>query len=198
MSKNYKNEEQLEEGQINVSEKSPDTLQGANEFGDEYTMEVISDNEPGSDMFRIPHKDPNYAYRFLRDDADNMSVKTSNLLLQKGGWQICPLKHLIRIGIKDNLLQPDKSYKVGRMVLAFMPMKLFLKKEGEDRRKANEAMAGVKRLVEDGDQTRIQIKDVNAIQPGRMDGGRIVFDKKAKGSVKIKEERYGSHNVVEE
>ena len=192
-----KNSNTEEEGTIVVAEK-PQGIEGANEFGDEYTMEVISDNEPGSDMFRIPHKDPNYSYRFLRDDADNMSVKTSNLLLQKGGWQICPLKHLIRIGIKEDLLQPDKSYKVGRMVLAFMPMKLFLKKEVEDRRKANEAMAGVKRLVEEGDQSLIQIKDVNAIQPGRMDGGRVVFDKKAKGSVKVKEERYGSHNAVEE
>jgi hypothetical protein len=195
----HKSEEELEEGQLMVADK-PEGIKGANEFGEDYTMEVISDNEPGADMFRVPYKDPNFAYRFLRDDKDNMSVKTSNLLLSKGGWQVVPIRHLTVVNkIDKKLLQPDGSYKVGSLILAFMPMKLFLKKEAEDRRKTNEAMAGVKSLVEEGDQSRIQIKDVNAIQPGRMDGGRIVFDKKAKGSIKtITEVEYGSHNAVEQ
>ena len=200
MAKN-KTEFELEEGQVAVADK-PEGVKGANEFGEDYTLEVIADNEPGADMFRIPHKDPNFSYRFLRDDKDNMSVKTSNLLLSKGGWQVVPIRHLTVVNkIDKKLLQPDGSYKVGSLVLAFMPMKLFLKKEAEDRRKTNEAMAGVKRLVEQGDDSRIQIKDVNAIQPGRMDGGRIVFDEKAKKQVGIKtivEKEYGSHNTVEE
>jgi len=195
MTKNM-TEEQLEAGEIKVSAKPSDTAQGANEFGDEYTLEVISDNEPGSDIFRIPHKDPKFEYRFLREDKANMNIKTSNLLMLKGGWQICPIKHLERIGIDKKFLHPDGSFRVGELILAFMPKELFAKKMKEDRRKTDEAMAGVKRLVEQGDQVLVHIKDVKGIVPGRMDGGRIVFDKQAKGSVKVKRETYGSHNEV--
>lgn len=183
-------------GDIVISKQPPAKAQGSNEFGDEYTMEVLSDNEEASDIFRIPHKDPNFEYRFLSDRKENLSVKTSNLLLLKGGWQICPLKHLERIGIKKETLNPDGSYRVGELILAFMPKQLFEKKIAEDRRKSNLAMSGVKRLVEEGDTSRVNIKDVHGIQPGRMDGGRVVFDAKAKGSVK--EKNYGSHNSIDD
>lgn len=183
-------------GTVAISKQPPAAVLGSNEFGDEYTMQVIADNEAGADIFRIPNKDPNFEYRFLSDRKENLSVKTSNLLYLKGGWQICPLKHLERIGIKKETLNPDGSYRVGELVLAFMPKQLFEKKAQEDRRKANSAMAGVKRLVEEGDHSLVNIKDVNGIQPGRMDGGRVVFDGKAKGSVKQK--TYGSHNSVDD
>lgn len=183
----------LNAGEVLVSKIPPTKVEGSNEFGDEYTMEVISDNEPGADIFRIPNKDPKYAYRFLSDRKENLSVKTSNLLLMKGGWQICPTNHLERIGIDKKLLHPDGSFRVGELILAFMPKELFIKKLAEDRRKSNSAMAGVERLVENGDTTKVNIKDVYGIQPGRMDGGRVIFDRKSKGSVK-----YGSHNVVED
>lgn len=187
--------EQTEVGidEVKVSKIPPAEVQGSNEFGDEYTMQVISDNEPGADIFRIPNKDPNFEYRFLKDSKENMSVKTSNLLLLKGGWQVCPLKHLERIGIRKDLLHPDGSFRVGELILAFMPKAHFNKKMAEDRRKSNAAMAGVKRLVEEGDTSLVNIKDVNGIQPGRMDGGRVVFDRRSKGSVK-----YGTHNSVED
>lgn len=183
-------------GEVVISKEPPAKVQGSNEFGDEYTMEVISDNEDGADIFRIPNKDPNFEYRFLSDRKENMSVKTSNLLFMKGGWQICPTKHLERIGIKKEVLHPDGSYRVGELILAFMPKELFDKKAKEDRRKADSAMAGVKRLVEEGDTSRVNIKDVHGIRPGRMDGGRVVFDGKAKGSVK--EKSYGSHNAIDD
>ncbi len=184
--------EEPQVGEIAVSKEPPAGVAGSNEFGGEYTMEVISDNEPGADIFRVPNKDPNFEYRFLRDAKENMSVKTSNLLFLKGGWQVCPVSHLVRIGIDKNLLHPDGSYRVGELILAFMPKVLFEKKMAEDRRKSNAAMAGVKRLVEGGDTSLVNIKDVNGIQPGRMDGGRVVFDGRSKGSVK-----YGPHNSVE-
>lgn len=179
--------------EVVISQEPPAKVEGSNEFGDEYTMEVIADNEPGADIFRIPSKDTNFEYRFLKDTKENMSVKTSNLLFLKGGWQVCPVKHLLRIGISKDLLHPDGSFRVGELILAFMPKELFVKKQKEDRRKANAAMAGVKRLVEEGDSTKVNIKDVNGIQPGRMDGGRVVFDGKKRGSIK-----YGPHNSVED
>lgn len=186
---------QMDAGTVVIS-KEPVGVKGSNEFGDEYTMEVIADNEDGADIFRIPNKDPNFEYRFLKDTRENMSVKTSNLLLMKGGWQVCPIRHLERIGIKKDVLHPDGSYRVGELILAFMPKQLFVKKAAEDRRKSSSAMAGVKRLVEEGDTSRVNIKDVHGIKPGRMDGGRVVFDGKSKGSVR--EKSYGSHNDVDD
>lgn len=186
---------EVKTGEVQISSNPPNKVEGSNELGDEYTLEVLSDNEPGADVLRIANKDPNFEYRFLRDEKSNLSVKTSNILLQKGGWQVVPRTHLKRIKIDEKLYHPDGSYRVGELILAFMPKKLFEKKIAEDRRLASEATAGVKRLVEEGDSSRIKIKDVNAIQPGRMDGGRVVFDNRAKGSVKVKS--YGSHNEIE-
>lgn len=185
--------EELKVGEVSVSKKPPATVQGSNEFGEDYTMEVIADNEPGADVFRIPYKDPKFEYRFLHEKKENMSVKTSNLLLMKGGWQVVPTRHLIEVNkIDRKVLAPDGSYHVGELVLAFMPKVLFEKKMAEDRRKSNVAMAGVKRLVEEGDHSKVNIKDVNGIQPGRMDGGRVIFDGRSRGSVK-----FGSHNEVD-
>lgn len=179
-------------GEVLVSKEPPAKVKGVNEFGEDYTMEVISDNEPGADIFRIPNKDPNFEYRFLRDTKENMSVKTSNLLLMKGGWQVVPSNHLLKLGIKKELFHTDGSYRVGELVLAFMPKVLFVKKMAEDKRIRDAAMAGVDRLVTKGDTSKVNIKDVNGIMPGRMDGGRIVFDSRSKGGVK-----YGSHNEVD-
>lgn len=174
------NEKGAEVGTITISKQPPAKVQGSNEFGDEYTMQVVSDNEEGADIFRIPNKDPKFEYRFLSDRKDNLSVKTSNLLLMKGGWQICPLKHLERIGIKKEVLHPDGSYRVGELVLAFMPKELFAKKVAEDRRKASSAMAGVQRLV-DG-SSPIDMHGVTGISKGKLERKPL---------------NYGSHNSVE-
>ncbi len=168
-------------GTIQVSKIPPAKVAGSNQFGDEYTMEVITDNEPGADIFRIPNKDPMFEYRFLKDTKENMSVKTSNLLLLKGGWQVVPKSHLLRIGVGESLLHPDGSFHVGELILAFMPKSLFEKKMAEDRRKSNAAMAGVQRLL-DG-ETRINMKDVKGIGKGKIKEGPM---------------NYGSHNAVDD
>src|SRR5258708_1477821 len=171
----------LEVNEIQVSKVPPAKTEGTNEFGDEYTMEVISDNEPGADIVRIPNKDPMFEYRFLKDSKENLSVKTSNLLYMKGGWQICPKSHLLRIGIGESLLHPDGSYHVGELVLGFMPKVLFEKKQDEDRRRSNAAMAGVESLV--NGNSRINMKDVKGI---------------SKGTIKTGPLNYGSHNAVDD
>jgi hypothetical protein len=169
------------DGEITIAKEVPKEVKTSHEFGDEYTLEVVSDNEPGADIMRIPNKDPNFEYRFLRDTKENMSIKTSNLLLMKGGWQICPVSHLVRIGIKKDLLHPDGSYRVGELILAFMPKKLFEKKSLKDRERADSAMSGVQRLV-DG-ETRINVPGVHGISKGKLKKGPL---------------DYGSHNSIEE
>lgn len=167
--------------EINIDAKPTENTLNAAEFGDEYTMEIIADNEPGADQFRIPNKDPKFEYRFLRDDKTNMGVKTSNLIYLKGGWQVVPTSHLLKIGIDKTILQPDGSYKVGELVLAFMPKKYFDMKMAKDKKARDAAMADVQSLV-DGN-SRINVQGVHGI---------------SKGSIKKGPLNYGSHNAVEE
>lgn len=168
-------------GEVSISKEPPAAAVGSNEFGDEYTMEVIADNEPGADQFRIQNKDPKFEYRFLRDDKANMGVKTSNLLYLKGGWQVCPTSHLLRLGIKKEMLQPDGSYKVGELILAFMPKQLFNKKMKKDKEKREMAAKDVQNLV-DG-KSRINVPGVHGISEGTIKRGPL---------------NYGTHNAVDE
>ena len=55
-----------------------------NEAKDDYKVEVIRDYYGKVDPFYLSKKDPNYAYRFLRDEHKNLSIKTdSYVLIQK-------------------------------------------------------------------------------------------------------------------
>ena len=124
----------------------------------EYNVEVVRDFYGKVDPFYLTKKDPNYAYRFLRDDTKaggkNISIKTGNLLFDKGGWQLCPKAHLVRLGIKESELSPDNLLRRGDTVLAFMPKKLFDEKQAHKVKEAKERMDAVKRMVNQGDPTQ--------------------------------------------
>ena len=117
----------------------------------EYTIEVVKDFDGTVDVFYLSAKDPNFEYRFLRDDPKNINIKTTNLLFQKGGWQICPKEHLLRVGLKDKDFAPDGLLRRGDQILAFMPKALFKEKEVQKLKDATEPIKAVKRLVEKGD-----------------------------------------------
>lgn len=124
----------------------------------EYTVEIVRDFDGNVDPFYLTKKDPNYAYRFLRDDTKtggkNISIKTGNLLFQKGGWQLCPKEHLLRIGIKETELSPDNFLRRGDTILAFMPKTLFLEKQAQKDKEAKEVMDAIKRRANEGDPTQ--------------------------------------------
>ena len=119
----------------------------------DYNIEIIRDFDGIVDPFYLSKKDPNYEYRFLRDEHKNLSIKTGNLLFQKGGWQICQKEHLFKIGIKPSEISPDGLLRRGDTILAFMPKKLFLEKEKYKIEKANEPMKAVKRRLSQGDSS---------------------------------------------
>ena len=119
----------------------------------EYNVSIIVDHDGKIDPFYVSDKDPNYAYRFLRFDKGNLATKTGNLLLQKGGWQICSKEHCLRVGVKEKQLGPDGFYHAGDQVLAFMPKNLFEKKEKHKQRLANEPVDAVQRLLNEGDDS---------------------------------------------
>ena len=129
---------------------TPDIKPNVEKVG-EYSAEIIRDYYGAVDPFYLSLKIPEFAYRFLRDDQKNLSTKRSNLLLQKGGWQVCPKEHLKRIGVKDEEISPDGMLRRGDTILAFMPKKLFDEKNAYKEKKANEPMTAIKRLIKDGD-----------------------------------------------
>lgn len=120
---------------------------------DEYNIQVITDYDGKVDVFYLSQKDPNYEYRYLRDEFKSLSVKTSNQLFSKGGWQIVPREHLRKIGIQERFISPDGMYRVGDLILARMPKELYAKKEEYKVKKANEPMDAIKRLQKEGDRS---------------------------------------------
>jgi hypothetical protein len=156
-----------------VKQSSPKTKK-PNEFDDEYDrVDVLADYDPGADIFRIPRKDPHYAYRFLRDEPKNLSIKTNQLLYQQGGWQVVQRAHNLRIGIRENFLSPDGTYRIGGHILAFMPQELFEKKEAAKLKKTTARIDQVNRHLKEGDPSvggREMHKSMRGIQPAHKLG----------------------------
>ena len=158
--------------------KEEPKVKAANEFEDEYTLNVIADYDPNADIFRIPLKDPNYAYRWLVEDKKRLAITTGNLLTQRGGWQFCPQAHLKRIGLEDRIAA-DGFARVGEHILAFMPMELYKKKEAAKQHKTDTRTNAINRIVTEGDPSvggASMHHTMKGIRKGRMDGGKVVFD----------------------
>jgi len=118
---------------------------------EEYNLEIIRDYYGNVDPFYLSKKDPDYAYRFLRDEHKNLALKTGNLLFQKGGWQIVPREHLKRLGLKDADISSDGMFRRGDQILAFMPVKLFNEKEKNKEQKAKLQMKAIDDRLKKGD-----------------------------------------------
>ena len=131
---------------------------------DEYNVEIIKDYHGGVDVFYLNKKDPEYEYRFLNKNAENISMKTNNQLFHGGGWQIVPKKHLTKLGFKESMLDVDGHYVQGFNILAFMPKKLFEEKIEQKKLKANDRMKSIKRLIEKGNPGINVHKSMRGIQ----------------------------------
>jgi len=136
---------------------------------DEYNVEIIMDFDGKIDPFFLEHKDPKYKYRFLNEEGKNIAMKTSNLLFQKGGWQIVPRDHLVNVlKIPENLIHKDGVYRVGsEMVLARMPVELYEKKEEYKRKEVEDRTNRIKKLAEEGDSSLAGIghENMKGLQP---------------------------------
>lgn len=143
-----------------VMEAPKKEVKASNEFNDEYTLQVDADYDPSADLFRVPKKDPNFEYRYLRDDAERISITTSTLLHQKGGWQLVPKSHSLRIGFTERDLSEDGFRRIGKHILAFMPKNLYEKKIAAKQEKTNLRTSGIKRLINDG----IKVVDGNGAE----------------------------------
>lgn len=203
MGRPKKNIEQIEKEIMNEMDQAPgqvndnnigdtvtvmeqeNNVTASNEFNDtpDYTIQVIADNGVNIDPTILPKKDPNYAYYFIRDEHKNIAKKTSALLYQMGGWQIVPKQHSVKnCGIDPKMLAADGSYRVGELILTFMPRKLWLQKKAEDQRRTNERMNAVNRMLTEGDpNAEMPHGSMVGIQAGRMDGGRVVLGGKNVG-----------------
>lgn len=122
----------------------------ANEFESDYTLQIDADYDPTADIFRIPKRDPSFQYRYLRDDQERLSIATSTLLHQMGGWQLCPKRHLEKIGFSGRDISEDGFRRIGKHILAFMPMDFYLKKVAGKQRKTNARTAVIRRNINRG------------------------------------------------
>lgn len=122
--------------------------------GKDYTLEVIEDHDANIDLFFIENKDPNYEYRFLREERKNLSEKTSNMLHFKGGWQIVGSEHLLQVlKFTSEDLSADGLLRRGDLVLAFMPKHLYEKKMIEKEKQASMKTDAVQRIIDGGDKS---------------------------------------------
>ena len=135
-------EESLKENEMPKSEE-----------GDNYTIEIVRDYYNNVDVTYLSNKDPNFAYRWLRYEHKNLSIKSSNLLFAKGGWQLCPKEHLLKIGIKPSEIWSDGLLHRGDMVLARMPKKLHEEKLKFKKKEADDQMRQVDRKLKEGDSS---------------------------------------------
>ena len=151
----------LEEVPKVSEEKAPEETKKEPQYSvpqtDDYTLQVVVDYDGKIDPFFLSKKDPNFEYRFLRDERKNINIKTNNMLLQSGGWQICSKEFLIkRLGMSEDKdkgeISPDGLCRRGDTILAFMPKDLYKKKESYKSKLANDKIDAIKRLVDQGDK----------------------------------------------
>ena len=111
---------------------------------DVYDAKIILDYDGAVDITRLENANPAYAYRYLNTDSANIATKTSNLLYAGGGWQIVPRDHALSIGIREEQLAPDGTYRLGKdLILARMPKDLYEKKMKHKTDKANKKMDAI-------------------------------------------------------
>ena len=124
----------------------------------DYTLEVLTDYDGQVDPFYLPVKAEGYVFRFLNDNPINIREKTSKLLFQKGGWQLCPGDFLIERGmVKKEELSPDGFFRSGFTILAFMPKELFEKKQAYKQKQANRPMDAIEKMMNEGDRTNPEL-----------------------------------------
>lgn len=140
----------IDDTKVAPSEAAPIAAKAVEEQ-DEYQIEVIKDYYGKVDVFYLSKKDPRFEYRFLRDDFKNLSVKTGNLLFQKGGWELVNRTHLKSIGIQERFISADGFYRVGDTILARIPKELFIEKEKVKLDAAQAPMKAVRKLLKEGD-----------------------------------------------
>lgn len=120
------------------------------EIDSEYKIEVIKDYYGNVDPFYLPKKDPRYEYRFLRADDKNLSQATGNMLFQGGGWQLCDKTHCVRIGIAEKFLDANGQYKLGDLLLAFIPKHLYAEKREYEDKRAKDQMDAINKRIKEG------------------------------------------------
>lgn len=145
-------EEKLEQAVVGIDEIKVPGLEREQVQHEDYTLEIIKDNDRAVDVTFLNKKDPNFEYRFIYAKDSNLSRRTGNLLYHGGGWQIVPRRHLEKLGLGegkpgfaiDKKISPDGFYRVGDLILAFMPKHLF---EQKAQKKEEANVAPLKRVV---------------------------------------------------
>lgn len=125
------------------------------EKDDGYNIEIVDDENAPMDVFQIPNPDADFEYRGIYyTKEDNLFKKTTNMLHQHGGWQLCPREHLLKIGYKQQEIGPDGLLHRGDLVLARIPKELYERKQEVKRKRAAAPMDAIMRTIKKGDPNR--------------------------------------------
>lgn len=136
----------------NSSEAKGADLPAEKHFKDDgYNINIVRDFDGKIDIFYLNKTDPKFKYRWLRDDPKNLTLKRGNILQQKGGWQLCPREHLLKLEISEKEISGDGLYRRGDTVLARIPIELYNEKEEYRNKQANEQLSAIERLLKEGD-----------------------------------------------
>ena len=150
---NSSKEEEKKETQplVAVADQHVTSLLRAGAEKDEYNINIVRDYDGSIDIFYLSKKDPAYEYRFLRDEQKNLSIKTGNILEQKGGWQLVPREHLVKLGFNERDISPDGLCRRGDTILARIPKDLFKVKDEAKKKKVDDRTRSMERITEKGD-----------------------------------------------
>lgn len=143
---------------VPVKEVKTDVAEKSKIEGD-FWADVISDYDGKIDVLLLNNKDPEYEYRYLNKNEQNLAIKTSNLLFDRGGWRLCPREHLTdKKIVRPNQVGPDGFYHNGAdLILAYMPKELYKKKMDFKNKQNRAPMDDVTRLIKDGDKSNKEL-----------------------------------------
>ncbi|MBM4240579.1 MAG: hypothetical protein FJ150_02740 [Euryarchaeota archaeon] len=115
-----------------------------------------------NDPLRLSAKDPEFEYRWLRDDHKNISIKTSNYI--GGLWRIVPKEHIDALEKRFNIKlyrAPDGLIRYGDLILGYIPKKIYEQKQKIKAERTRKPIEDVDKTLKEG----IDLKELQGIHP---------------------------------
>ena len=104
-----------------------------------------------NDPLKLSAQDPEFAYRWLRDDHKNIATKTASHL--SGLWKIVPKEHIDALEKRFNVKihrAPDGLIRYGDLILGYIPKNIYGHKQKIKAERAKAPMAEIDKMLKEG------------------------------------------------